>query len=154
MLGLALLGLMIGLMENELMWHNRNIPVMSFQLIKLLNLGITAILFYFVLRFARFSILGTREKRQIISFILQVLLYRIRTAGGFRQNCTWCNLLAGSVLSSCQFRHMILNTCTNFQAFSASGLLTSLLVETFVIVIQVQSLFCEFSFWILFYFWR
>lgn len=50
-LGLALLGLMIGLMENELMWHNRNIPVLSFQLIKLLNLGITAVLFYFILRF-------------------------------------------------------------------------------------------------------
>ena len=32
---LAMLGLMIALMENELMWHNRNIPVMSFQLIKL-----------------------------------------------------------------------------------------------------------------------
>ena len=49
-LSLALLGLLIGIFESELMWHNRNIPVLSYQFIKLLNLGITATLFYYVLR--------------------------------------------------------------------------------------------------------
>jgi hypothetical protein len=93
-LGLALLGLMIGLMENELMWHNRNIPVMSYQLIKLLNLGITAVLFYFVLRFrklALFFILVTATHKDCF----QVLFYRVRTFGGVRENRAWSYLLAG-----------------------------------------------------------
>jgi len=48
---LAWLGLFIGILENELLWHNRNIPVLSFQLIKLLNLGLTSLLFYNVLKY-------------------------------------------------------------------------------------------------------
>lgn len=93
-LGLALLGLMIGLMENELMWHNRNIPVMSYQLIKLLNLGITAVLFYFVLRY--------------YSIEFELLEVSGKTVLGV----------------------------TYWQAFSSSGLLSSLILETAVIAIQ------------------
>lgn len=47
---LAVLGVAIGILENELLWHNRNIPVMSFQLIKLLNSGLTLFLFYMILQ--------------------------------------------------------------------------------------------------------
>jgi len=93
-LGLALLGLMIGLMENELMWHNRNIPVMSFQLIKLLNLGITSLLFYFVLRY--------------YSIEFELLEVSGKTVLGV----------------------------SYWEAFRASGLLSTLIVETIVIAIQ------------------
>lgn len=31
-IGLALLGVALAILENELLWHNRNIPVISFQL--------------------------------------------------------------------------------------------------------------------------
>ena len=47
---MAMLGLAIAILETELMWHNRNIPVMSFQLIKLLNSGVTLVLFYLILQ--------------------------------------------------------------------------------------------------------
>jgi len=49
-IGLALLGVAIAILENELLWHNRNIPVMSFQLIKVLNSSITVFLFYMILQ--------------------------------------------------------------------------------------------------------
>jgi len=44
------LGVAIAILENELLWHNRNIPVMSFQLMKVLNSSITVFLFYMVLQ--------------------------------------------------------------------------------------------------------
>ena len=47
---LAVLGVVLAITENELLWHNRNIPVMSFQLIKLLNSGVTVFLFYMILQ--------------------------------------------------------------------------------------------------------
>lgn len=47
---LAVLGVAIGILENELLWHNRNIPVMSFQLMKLMNSGVTLFLFYMILQ--------------------------------------------------------------------------------------------------------
>jgi len=48
---LAIAGMVLGILENELLWHNRNIPVLSFQLIKLLNSVLTIVLFYYVLRY-------------------------------------------------------------------------------------------------------
>lgn len=47
---LAVLGVALAILENELLWHNRNIPVMSFQLIKLVNSGVTLFLFYMILQ--------------------------------------------------------------------------------------------------------
>lgn len=47
---LAVFGVVLAITENELLWHNRNIPVMSFQLIKLLNSGVTVFLFYMILQ--------------------------------------------------------------------------------------------------------
>lgn len=49
-IGLAILGVAVAILENELLWHNRNIPVMSFQIIKLFNSGITIFLFYMILQ--------------------------------------------------------------------------------------------------------
>lgn len=50
-IALAILGVALAILENELLWHNRNIPVMSFQLIKLLNSGVTVFLFYMILQY-------------------------------------------------------------------------------------------------------
>ena len=47
---LSIFGVVLAVTENELLWHNRNIPVMSFQLIKLLNSGVTVFLFYMILQ--------------------------------------------------------------------------------------------------------
>ena len=47
---LAVLGVAIAILETELLWHNRNIPVMSFQMIKLVNSGVTLLLFYMILQ--------------------------------------------------------------------------------------------------------
>lgn len=50
-IGLAMAGLALGVLENELLWHNRNIPVMSFQLLKMMNSGLTLVLFWFILQY-------------------------------------------------------------------------------------------------------
>ena len=49
-ISLAVLGVALAILENELLWHNRNIPVMSFQLLKLINSGVTIFLFYMILQ--------------------------------------------------------------------------------------------------------
>jgi hypothetical protein len=48
---LAIAGMVLAILENELLWHNRNIPVLSFQLLKVLNSVSTIVLFYHVLRY-------------------------------------------------------------------------------------------------------
>jgi len=80
-MAMAMLGLAIAILETELMWHNRNIPVMSFQLIKLLNSGVTLVLFYLILQYyaVEFELLEVSGKTvsgttYLQSFILSGLL--------------------------------------------------------------------------------
>ncbi|EKX43121.1 hypothetical protein GUITHDRAFT_110850 [Guillardia theta CCMP2712] len=75
-IGLALTGILIAVIENELLWHNRNIPVMSFQLIKLLNSGVTLILFYSILQYyaVEFELLEVSGKTVMGTSYLQAFI--------------------------------------------------------------------------------
>jgi hypothetical protein len=73
---LAVLGVAIGILENELLWHNRNIPVMSFQLMKLLNSGVTLFLFYMILQYysIEFELLEVSGKTVMGATYIQAFL--------------------------------------------------------------------------------
>ena len=75
-IGLALLGVALAILENELLWHNRNIPVMSFQLLKLLNSGTTLFLFYMILQYysVEFELLEVSGKTVMGTTYLQAFI--------------------------------------------------------------------------------
>jgi|EP00802_Teleaulax_amphioxeia_P011823 hypothetical protein len=73
---LAVLGVALAILENELLWHNRNIPVMSFQLIKLVNSGVTLFLFYMILQYysVEFELLEVSGKTVMGATYIQAFL--------------------------------------------------------------------------------
>merc|ERR1712216_511474 len=75
-IGLALLGVALAILENELLWHNRNIPVMSFQLIKLVNSCVTLLLFYNILQYyaVEFELLEVSGKTVMGTTYLQAFI--------------------------------------------------------------------------------
>jgi len=75
-IGLAILGVAVAILENELLWHNRNIPVMSFQIIKLFNSGITIFLFYMILQYyaVEFELLEVSGKTVMGTSYLQAFI--------------------------------------------------------------------------------